>query len=383
MPVAALVIAPAALPPAVPALAPVPSAPLDVPPPQPANNAMLQRKANNDWRMGDSLGAGSAMGAMIGAGYLPGNVFPVGDGGPSAGGWKRRHLHPRLPVILDSMKREMPTRNTGAAALTVLAALTVAALSVAAPDTRAAGQEPMNPPRNAADYRALGRLPDWSGVWTPDITDQIKQERSNPPPWKPDLAKTIAKMYAEEKAGRPFEVIDHCFPTGMPSWMLITHNAFEILFTPGRVTILGEGDGNRLRRIYTDGRPHPADPDPSFHGHSIGHWEADTLVIDTIGVLPEVYLAVNEAVGAPNDGDMHVIERMHLQGADVLNDELEISASRLLTGPWHTTRRYFRQRARKYDIVEGVCTQGGFIEAKDAAALRCTTARSSRRSKER
>lgn len=270
------------------------------------------------------------------------------------------------------MKRKMPTRNTSAAALTVLAllalpALTVAVLAAGAPgssDARAA--EPMNPPLTAADYRALGGLPDWSGVWTPDITDQIKQERSNPPPWKPDLAKTIAKMYADEKAGRPFEVIDHCFPTGMPSWMLITHNAFEILFTPGRVTILGEGDGNRLRRIYTDGRSHPADPDPSFHGHSIGHWEGNTLVIDTIGVLPQVYLAVNEAVGAPNDGDMHVIEHMHLQGADVLDDDLEIRAAKLLTGPWRTTRRYFRQRARKYDIVEGVCTQGGFIEAKDA-----------------
>jgi hypothetical protein len=147
--------------------------------------------------------------------------------------------------------------------------------------------------------------------------------------------------------------------------MLITHNAFEVLFTPGRVTILGEGDGNRMRRIYTDGRGHPADPDPTFHGHSIGHWEGGTLVIDTVAVLPEVYLAVNEAVGVPNDGDMHIVEHLHLKGPDVLEDELEVIANKLLTAPWHTTRRYYRQRARKYDIVEGVCTQGSFIEAKD------------------
>ncbi len=146
------------------------------------------------------------------------------------------------------------------------------------------------------------------------MSDQIAQEKSNPPPWKPAIAKQIAKMYADEKAGHPFEVIDHCFPTGMPSWMLITHNAFEVLFTPGRVTILGEGDGNRMRRIYTDGRPHPPDPDPSFHGHSVGHWEGGTLVIDTIAVLPQAYLAVNEAVGVPNNGDMHIVERMHLRG---------------------------------------------------------------------
>ena len=114
------------------------------------------------------------------------------------------------------------------------------------------------------DWQALAKLPDWSGVWTPVISDQVAQEKSNPPPWKPQIAKQIEHMYAEEEAGRPFPIIDHCFPTGMPSWMLITHNAFEILFTPGRVTMLGEGDGNRLRRIYTDGRPHPADPDPEL-----------------------------------------------------------------------------------------------------------------------
>ena len=139
-----------------------------------------------------------------------------------------------------------------------------------------------------------------------------------------EIAKQIEHMYAEEKAGRPFPVIDHCFPTGMPSYMLITHNAFELLVTPGRVTLLGEGDGNRLRRIYTDGRPHPADPDPSFHGHSIGHWEGQTLVVDTIALLPQVYLAVNEAVGVPNNGDMHIVERIHLLDAETLADDLEI-----------------------------------------------------------
>ena len=250
--------------------------------------------------------------------------------------------------------------------LAVIAALLGAATLGPTLPVRAAEKQPTNPAPSSEDYRALAKLPDWSGVWTPVISDQEAQERTNPPPWKPIIAKQVQKMYADEEAGRPFEIIDHCFPTGMPSWMLITHNAFEVLFTPGRVTILGEGDGNRLRRIYTDGRPHPADPDPSFHGHSIGHWEGGTLVIDTIGLLPQVYLAVNEAVGVPNNGDMHIIERLHLQGADTLYDELEITASKLLAKPWRTTRKYYRQRAQKYDIVEGVCQQGGFTEAKDS-----------------
>ena len=229
----------------------------------------------------------------------------------------------------------------------------------------AADQDPINAPPTVQDWQALAKLPDWSGVWTPVISDQVAQEKSNRPPWIPQTAKQIDHMYAEEDAGRPFPIIDHCFPTGMPSWMLITHNAFEILFTPGRVTILGEGDGNRLRRIYTDGRPHPADPDPSFHGHSIGHWENDTLVIDTVALLPQAYLAVNEAVGVPNNGDMHVVERLHLQGPDTLADDLEITATKVLSKAWRTTRKYYRQRAQKYDIVEGVCAQGSFTDAVD------------------
>jgi hypothetical protein len=228
-----------------------------------------------------------------------------------------------------------------------------------------AAKDPINAAPTLRDWQALAKLPDFGGVWTPVISDQVAQERTNAPPWNPKVAKQIEHMYAEEKAGRPFPVIDHCFPTGMPSYMLITHNAFELLVTPGRVTMLGEGDGNRLRRIYTDGRPHPADPDPSFHGHSIGHWEGNSLVVDTIALLPQAYLAVNEAVGVPNNGDMHIVEHFHLLNQDTLADDLDITANKLLSKTWKTTRKYYRQRSQKYDIVEGVCEQGSYTEAVD------------------
>jgi hypothetical protein len=246
----------------------------------------------------------------------------------------------------------------------VCAALLVGAAS-AVRTADAAEKDPINPPPTLQDWQALAKLPDFSGIWTPDVRDQFMQERTNPPPWQPRIAKEIAHMYAEERAGRPFPIIDHCFPTGMPSYMLITHNAFELLLTPGRVTLLGEGDGNRMRRIYTDGRGHPLDPDPSFHGHSIGHWEGQTLVVDTIALLPQVYLAVNEAVGIPNDGDMHILERIHLLNADLLADDLEITSNKLLMKPWKTTRKYVRSREQKFDIVEGECEQEGYRDAVD------------------
>jgi hypothetical protein len=234
-----------------------------------------------------------------------------------------------------------------------------------APATWAADADPSNAPPTLKDWQALAKLPDFTGIWVPDVSDQVRQETANAPPWTPLIAKQIAHLKAEENAGRPFPIIDHCFPTGMPSYMLITHNAFEFLMTPGRVTLLGEGDGNRLRRIYTDGRAHPADPDPSFHGHSIGHWEGATLVVDTVAVLPQSYLAISESVGVPNNGDMHIVEHIHLKGADTLLDELSIEAPKVLTKVWTTTRKYGRERSQKFDIVEGVCMQGQFTDAVD------------------
>jgi len=84
---------------------------------------------------------------------------------------------------------------------------------------------------------AIGRrwrkLPDFSGVWTPVISDQVAQEKSNPPPWNPKFAKQIEHMYAEEKGWTALP--NHrslAFRPDMPSYMLITHNAFELLATP-------------------------------------------------------------------------------------------------------------------------------------------------------
>jgi hypothetical protein len=223
----------------------------------------------------------------------------------------------------------------------------------------------VNPPPTAQDWADIAKLPDFSGVWNPSISDQFAQMGTNPPPWNAKAAAEIAKQDQEEQDGKPRLIFFGCLPHAHPSWMLVSHNAMEILFTPGRVTLLGESDGNRLRRIYTDGRPHPEDPDPTFHGHSIGHWEGNTLVVSTVGILPQAPLAISEAHGVPNNGDLRTIERFYLAEKDILHVELEIFAPNVLTRPWKTTRIFFRQRARKYDIVEGNCLQGNYNERVD------------------
>jgi hypothetical protein len=215
------------------------------------------------------------------------------------------------------------------------------------------------------EWSALGRLPDWGGTWIPDRADPKHPFGIGDPTWTPEAAKQIAALTAADKAGSPVNIYINCLPEGMPSFVIMTLNAAEILFTPGRVTILGEFDGNRLRRIYTDGRKHPADPDPTFNGHSIGHWEGETLVVDTIGILPQVFLPVGQAVALPNNGDLHIIERIHLMDPDSLSFDLEIAAPHVLAKPWKIKRLFKRQEDRRAEIVEASCRQGDFLEKTD------------------
>jgi hypothetical protein len=238
-----------------------------------------------------------------------------------------------------------------------LSAIAAAALSV---------PTEVNPAPKAADWVALSKLPDWSGYWIPNIRDQTVQETGNTPPWNEKVGKEMAEARAEEKAGKPRGLFANCLPEGLPSGMLVNHVGMELLFSPGRVMMFGDGDGNKLRRIYTDGRGHPPEVNPTLYGDSIGHWQGQTLVVDTIGLLPQSILAINQAVGVPSDGDMHVTERIHLEGPDTLHDELTIVAPRILTKPWKTTRIFTRDRRRVSEIKEAICVQGSlFTEGVD------------------
>jgi len=221
-----------------------------------------------------------------------------------------------------------------------------------------------NDARPAKPTDSAPQLPDWSGLWT------VERDPKHPwgvgePVWQEHAKKQIEALRADEKAGKPRNVYIDCLPEGMPSFIIMTVAAMEFLFTPGRVTILGEFDGNRLRRIYTDGRPHPVDPDLTFNGHSIGRWEGDNLLIDTVGLLPQNYLPLGQAVALPNNGDMHIEERIRPLGPDRLRFELVVHAPRMLAEPWHVTRTFVRQRDRSLEITEASCRQGDFRSGRD------------------
>ncbi len=216
------------------------------------------------------------------------------------------------------------------------------------------------------DWAGLADLPDWSGVWLPELGNVGLGTGVTKPDWTPGAARLVGRLQALNKAGHPANPYTNCLPEGAVSQTLMTSNAEEYLFTPGRVTILGEADGNRLRRIYTDGRQHSADPDLTFNGESIGHWEGGTLVVDTIGILPEVFIVLSNAVGIPNNGGMHLIEHISLTAPNTLTDDLVVIAPHVLKTPWHAMRRFHRTRDRDKEIEEGSCRDGDFYGSADA-----------------
>ena len=99
--------------------------------------------------------------------------------------------------------------------MAVARALCIAVIAVVA---TACGRPAATAPPNAA---ASASLPDWSGIWLPDIEDQFKQIDSNPLPWKPEVAAEVRRLTAAEAAGHPKGLFANCLPEAMPAWMLV------------------------------------------------------------------------------------------------------------------------------------------------------------------
>ena len=127
---------------------------------------------------------------------------------------------------------------------------------------------------------------------------------------------------------------------------------YEFLFTPGRVTINQEA-WMQTRTIWTDGRAHKEDPDPTFMGDSIGHWEGDTLVVDTIGISDELEIDT----GMPHSSQFHLVERIHLDPNDsnILVNEMRMEDPEALAEPFEVTVRY--RRDRHGSLIEFQCAE--------------------------
>jgi hypothetical protein len=197
-------------------------------------------------------------------------------------------------------------------------------------------------------YAALDRLPDWGGVWV------LAPAPGPQPVAKGEYAKRLAarKAFADANNGEYPRDFSYCAPPGVTYQMALGQYPIEFLFTPGRVTINLEA-WMQTRRVFTDGRGHPEDLELSLNGHSIGHWEGDTLVVDTVGLKPQARIVV----GLEHSDQERIVERIHLdpKDPDTLIDEMTVIDPEALEKPWLNVLKY--KRHREWDLIEFVCSE--------------------------
>jgi hypothetical protein len=229
----------------------------------------------------------------------------------------------------------------------VLLGATVSTLAMAAGTT---GRPPAKAKLAGTTWQSIARLPDWSGVWELDWRGGSGRGAANSPKLTPAYQARLDKYHADQKNGENQQTqTANCDPPGMPQIMTQPYPV-EFLFTPGKVTVAIEAY-SQMRRIFVDGRPHPEDPDPTYQGDSIGHWEGDTLVVDTVGFIPDSLISP----GIGHSDQMHIVERIHRVSPETLEIQRTISDPKALAEPWTVTLTY--KRHADWDIKEYICAQ--------------------------
>jgi hypothetical protein len=229
----------------------------------------------------------------------------------------------------------------------------------------------------AGGQTALASTPDWSGLWDieatrPDSTGGYNHSLAEvvdgmrqwgPPPYTDAIRPLVekanafqARQVAKDAEEGPTNVTaGGACAFGFPMLMLSSPLMFEALTTPKETVLIFSG--REARHIYTDGRPHPPKADlwPSYWGDSVGHWEGDTLVVDTIAVqspLGSARMPAIPIIAFGGKGDeivtiarlsrqAHFVERIRMVDGH-LEDQMTITDPVMFTAPWHVRRTYDR-----------------------------------------
>jgi hypothetical protein len=221
----------------------------------------------------------------------------------------------------------------------------------------------------AADWTALAELPDFSGVWErggggrgrgaaagatgagraagpgagagPGRAAGGGRGGASPTP-------EYAALRDQLRASQGPNQMANCLPPAMPGIMSQPY-PMEFLMTPGKVTIILEAF-TQVRHIFTDGRGLPEIPDPTFFGTSIGHWEGETLVVESVGFNEFVTIG-----GIPHSDELKITERISLLDADTMSIETTFTDPVALTEPYTTSATFARHR--DWTLAEYICQE--------------------------
>src|SRR3984957_18839839 len=229
-----------------------------------------------------------------------------------------------------------------------------------------AKSKPQSAPKGGPAPRSAEGHPDLSGVWFPGTEGgftfnaalrkhfEPKVTPELPPPLQPWAAAKIKAMTATDyELGRASV---NCLPRGVPGMFLIDPYPFQLVQTPGLFIQLDELNNN-WRVVHTDGRPHNPEPDPSFNGDEVGHWEGDTLVIDVTGIDERTW---NNFTGWFHSDEEHVVERISRPSMNYLVYQVTIEDPKVLSKPWTSAPRVWTLGHE--DLLEYFCTNNQDVD---------------------
>jgi hypothetical protein len=209
---------------------------------------------------------------------------------------------------------------------------------------------------------ALAQQPNLSGVWNLRTTPETRYlsyafSREEPPmtEWAQERFKLTKPSFGPRSFADSNDPVNPttvnavgCFPPGTPR-IYLQPFPMEIVQTPARVLMIFEFN-HFIRQIWTDGRGHNTDLGPTWFGDSIGHWEGDTLVVDTIGLNDKTWI---DRAGHPHSDQLHVVERMRRPEPNTLQVGLTIEDPKAYTKPWGGQVTF--QLHPTWNITEMVC----------------------------
>lgn len=247
-------------------------------------------------------------------------------------------------------------------------ALAVAVTAMVAAQQPAARRPTRPTPRWSDGTVNFGAPPGESGVWDgeePLITDPLNYEtvlgrrprtgriHINDVPIQPWARALLALRNARFLADEPYT---RCKPSPAAR-SFGTAYGVEVVNLPGsnRMYVFMIGGSHSYREVFMDGRPHPRNVQPSYFGHSIGSWDGDTLVIDTVGFNEQAWM---DRWGVPHTDHLHTIERLSRPDFATLNYEITIDDRGAYTAPW--TSGYTKQWQAGTELFEYVCQENNF-----------------------
>jgi hypothetical protein len=230
------------------------------------------------------------------------------------------------------------------------AANCIALIGIAFAATVAAQDAP--PPASPSKDAASSNPRDIDGVWCTRGYDRtFRTVEGGLPPFTERGRREWEHNVAADKAGTPVaDAPTGCLPHGIPR-LLASPYPIQIITTPGQMTWVHEVNRNQ-RWIYMN-ESHPPNLPHTYLGHSVGRWEADTLVIDTVALNDKTRI---DEEGITHSDQLHVVERIRkIDGGTQLENLITITDPVMFTQPW-TTKRLYKARP-DVRLMEYVCEE--------------------------